>query len=67
MNHEHIAHLRKRARLTQLSLAAKMGVARATVNRWETGHASPRSGLLASLATALGCSTDDLLTPREVA
>lgn len=59
------ALLRKSNRLTQAELAAKLGIARETLARWETGKATPRAGLLPSLATALGVTVDALLTNND--
>lgn len=36
-----IRHLRERLGLTQEKLAARLGVAFPTVNRWENGHTQP--------------------------
>lgn len=56
-----ILNQRRKKKLSQSALAAAIGVDRLTVNRWENDHATPRSGLLASIATALDMSLEDLL------
>lgn len=62
--------LREAAKLTQDGLAAKLGVDRSTVTKWETGDALLRASLLPIIASIFGCSIDDLLcqnceeTPR---
>ena len=45
-----IQQLRKKLKLTQQELADKLGVSRATVNRWEIGHKRPSNLALRQLA-----------------
>lgn len=60
-----IATLRKRAGLTQKSLAAAMDVTDAAVAQWETGAAMPTADKLPKLAAVLGCTIDDLFKKEE--
>lgn len=55
-----IRDLRLAAGLTQSDLAAKVGVAQATVAEWERGVYSPGAQKLPALAKALGCTIDEL-------
>lgn len=55
---------RREARnMTQGELSDILGVDRTTVTKWETGDALPRADMLPRVASALGCSMDDLLCP----
>jgi transcriptional regulator with XRE-family HTH domain len=51
---------RKTAGFTQESLAAKLGVERATVIRWERGETKPQSHMRPKLAQVLGISGHEL-------
>ncbi len=55
-----IRDLRKSAGMTQAQLAAKVGVAQATVAEWERGDYYPRASIIPALAAALGCTVNDL-------
>lgn len=48
--------LRERARLTQLQLAMRLGVAEITVRKWEALERKPRSWRVQDIAKALKCS-----------
>lgn len=56
-----IRELRKAQKLSQLELAAKLGVDRSTIAKWETGAHSPRTDKLRMLARILDCSLEELL------
>lgn len=64
-------YARKRRRwldLSQEALAARIGVHRMTIHRWETGEREPRADELQRWARALDIAVDRLLTePAEVA
>lgn len=45
-----IRRVRRRAKLSQRELAAKLGVSQSTVARWETGRCAPSARLLAAAA-----------------
>ena len=58
---EKILYYRKAAKLSQEELAARVGVSRQAVSKWELGDAMPEVDKLLSLARAFGVSTDELL------
>jgi transcriptional regulator with XRE-family HTH domain len=58
---EKIAYCRKRKGLSQEDLAARIGVSRQSVSKWETGDAQPETSKLLALADSLGVHTDWLL------
>ena len=60
-NESKLAQMRKAKNMTQAQLAEKVGCTQKDISRWEKGHHSPNVRWLLPLATALGCSTDDLL------
>ena len=62
---EKIYYCRKRAGLSQESLAEVLGVSRQAVSKWETGETLPETSKLAALASALGVSVDWLLSEEE--
>lgn len=53
---------RQAAGLTQEALAELVGVSRQTIAKWEAGETSPDLEHAASLAKALGCTVDALVT-----
>lgn len=55
-----IKKLRVFVNMTQKELAKKMGLSPSTVSMWEKGERNPRTEKLPELASALGCSIDDL-------
>ncbi len=58
--------LRKQKKLTQEALAAKVGVARQTVAKWESGESVPDLEIAGLLAAALDVALDDLVNaPTE--
>ncbi len=56
-----IARARLYAGLTQLQLAAKIGVVRQTIQEWENGHTSVSVDRLFQVAEALGADPATLL------
>ena len=56
-----IADLRKSHGMTQLELAAKLGVTDKAVSKWERDLSCPDINSLPKLAEALGVSVDELL------
>lgn len=62
---EKILYCRKKAGLSQESLAERTGVSRQAVSKWETGEALPEIGKLALLARTFGVTTDWLLSEEE--
>lgn len=57
-----VAVLRKKAKLSQAELGKIVGVGRSTVSMWEAGLAKPRMDKVPKLASALGCSIEDLFS-----
>ncbi|EFU7245544.1 helix-turn-helix transcriptional regulator [Listeria monocytogenes] len=58
---EKLIHLRKKNRLTQKQLAAKIGTAASTISKYENDNHRPPIFILAKLAEILGTTTDFLL------
>ena len=56
-----IRHLRKKAGLTQIELAEKIGVSIATLRRWEAGETSPTGTRIIELANLLDASPDEIV------
>ena len=59
---EKILYYRKAAKLSQEELAARGGVSRQAVSKWELGDATPEVDKLLALAKAFGVTTDELLS-----
>lgn len=64
---EKICYCRKKSGQSQEALAAKLGVSRQAVSKWETGESEPEIGKLKLLAQEFGVSTDWLLSEEEPA
>ena len=64
---EKILYYRKAAKLSQEELAARVGVPRQAVSKWELGDATPEVAKLLALAKAFGVTTDELLSGDEPA
>jgi len=62
---EKIAWYRRDRRLSQEELAARVGVSRQAVSKWELGEASPDVNKLLALSRAFGVTTDHLLNDSE--
>jgi Zn-dependent peptidase ImmA (M78 family)/transcriptional regulator with XRE-family HTH domain len=63
---ERIAAARKRRKLTQAELAARLGIARTTVVAMEKGERRPTSAELVRLGEVLGISVHDLMREHAV-
>jgi len=63
---EILPELRRSQGLSQEELAAKIGVSRQAVSKWETGEAMPDLNKLLALSNALGVSLDRLCGREEV-
>jgi transcriptional regulator with XRE-family HTH domain len=61
---QRLRHLRKAAGLTLVELGEKVGRAPSQLSLLENGHREPKLSLLRSLAGALGCTVDDLLSKK---
>ena len=62
---EKIAWYRREKKLSQEELAARVGVSRQAVSKWELGETSPDINKLLSLARVFGVTTDHLLNEDE--
>ncbi len=60
-----IRMLRKKAGLTQIELAEKLGVSIATLRRWEAGETAPTGTRIIELAERLGTSPDSIVSPSS--
>ena len=60
-----IAVARKRAKITQHALAARVGVTAQAVSKWEQGRSCPDIAILDEIADALGISLFELLGMEE--
>lgn len=56
-----IKQIREEKGLTQQQLADLLNVGRTVVTMWESGENTPPTKHLAPLASALGCTVDELL------
>lgn len=62
---EKIYTLRKKAGLSQETLAERLGVSRQAVSKWETGESVPELSKLVLLAKTFGVTTDWLLSEED--
>jgi len=60
---ENVRYLRQRRELTQARLARAAGIPRPTLALLESGTSNPTLAVLSRLASALGVSIDELLSP----
>ena len=56
-----IADCRRRANLTQMQLAEKLGITDRAISKWETGKSLPDSSIMLELCGTLGITVNDLL------
>lgn len=59
-----LRHQRKKAGLTQIELAEKLGVSIATLRRWESGETAPTGTRIIELANTLHILPDELINDR---
>ena len=57
-----IANLRKASGMTQLTLAARLGVSDKTVSKWENGQGFPDVTIFPSIASIFGVSVDYIMS-----
>lgn len=62
---EKIYYCRKKAGLSQLDLADRLGVSRQSVSKWETGEANPEVTKIPAMAKLFGVTADWLLSEEE--
>ena len=58
---------RKRAGLTQIELAEKLGVSIATLRRWEAGETAPTGTRIMEISSLLGITPEDIISHQEEA
>ena len=63
---EKIQYCRKRAGMSQDTLAEKIGVSRQAISKWELGEALPEIANLATLAKEFGVSVDWLISDEDL-
>ena len=61
-----IAVRRKRANLTQLQLADRLGITDKAVSKWERGITTPDTSIMLELCDVLGISVNELLSGEEI-
>ena len=61
-----IAECRKRAGLTQLQLAEKLGITDKAISKWERGVAMPDASIMLALCDILGISVNELLNGEKI-
>ena len=62
---QRLAERRKQAGLSQEALAARLGVSRQAVSKWEQGRAAPSTANLLALAKLYGACAEELLQEAE--
>ena len=61
-----IAERRKKASLTQMQLAEKLGITDKAVSKWERGIAMPDTSIMLKLCDILGISVNELLCGEKI-
>jgi transcriptional regulator with XRE-family HTH domain len=61
-----IREARRRARITQAELAARLGTKQPVIARWETGGRSPSFDTVQNAIRACGFEMESRLTPRDI-
>ena len=61
-----IAERRKKANLTQMQLAEKLGITDKAISKWERGIAMPDTSIMLELCNILGISVNELLSGEEI-
>ena len=61
-----IAECRRKANLTQMQLAEKLGITDRAISKWENGKAMPDSSIMLELCDVLKISVNDLLCGEVV-
>ena len=62
-----IAACRKKANLTQMQWAEKLGITDRAISKWETGRSLPDSSIMLELCSIFGITVNDLLSGEVVA
>ena len=61
-----IAERRKKASLTQMQLAEKLGITDKAISKWERGVAMPDTSIMLKLCDILGISVNELLSGEKI-
>ena len=61
-----IAECRKKANLTQMQLAEKLGITDKAISKWERGMAMPDTSIMLELCNILKITVNDLLSGEKV-
>ena len=61
-----IAECRKKANLTQMQLAEKLGITDKAISKWERGVAMPDTSIMLELCDILGISVNELLNGEKI-
>ena len=61
-----IAECRKKANLTQMQLAEKLGITDKAISKWERGVAMPDTSIMLELCDILGISVNELLIGEKI-
>ena len=61
-----IAERRKKANLTQMQLAEKLGITDKAISKWERGIAMPDTSIMLALCEILGISVNELLCGEKI-
>lgn len=61
-----IAECRKKANLTQMQLAEKLGITDRAISKWETGKSLPDSSIMLELCGTLDITVNDLLSGEVI-
>ena len=61
-----IAECRKKANLTQMQLAEKLGITDKAISKWERGIAMPDTSIMLELCDILGISVNELLSGERI-
>ena len=62
-----ISERRKKAGLSQIQLAEKLGITNRAVSKWETGKSLPDSAIMLELCSVLEITVNDLLSGEVIA
>ena len=60
-----IRALRKKAGITQIDLAEKLGISIATLRRWEAGETAPTGTKISELANVLNTSPEEIVKTEK--
>ncbi|MBR1377034.1 MAG: helix-turn-helix transcriptional regulator [Bacilli bacterium] len=63
---ENLRILRKSSKLSQETLAEKMGVTRQSISKWEVGDAYPEMSNIVALCTIFHCNINDLINDNII-